>query len=344
MKTKQEIIKMIKKHWIMIWIAVAAVSLCGILVYAKFEDDHNIAKRVISAGVNEKTLFTSNYLKDNNPKYPKTTSQGDIRDQYFEFSIYNYDRSKPTSFYPTTINYTLKAELVKLNNSVYSVYDTSDDATELSDILDSDSDSTSDVVEIFHTNGSSSSTAIISLNTTKTSDDNAEQLVPNQNTGSAVNTYKLVLPSSMLDKNMYVRVTATPVAAHSDIFPIEGTFYIKTNTVNLTTGWEGMFNDNQSTPPSGYDAFNYAISGNGNARKILSWDNTLLEPNKQQIKELFGIDLAGTESQITVNLSSADNGGRYDIQFYVKSESARNTINGYNWTTMSGKVTLTDPT
>lgn len=340
MKTKQEIIKMMKKHWIMIWIIVAAVSLCGILVYAKFDEDHNIAKRVISAGANEKTLFTSNYLKDTTPKYPKTVSQGDTRDQYFEFSIYNYDRAKQTAFYPTTINYTLKAELVKPNASVY---DASDDATELSNILDSDSDSTSDVIEIFHTNGENSSTAIISLNMSRTSDDNAEQLVPNQNTGSAVNTYRLVLPSSMLDKNMYVRVTATPAPAHSDIFPIEGTFYIKTNTVNLTTGWEGMFNDNQSTPPSGYDAFNYAISGNGNASKILSWDNTLLEPNKQQIKELFGIDLEGTESQIPVSLSSADNGGRYDIQFYVKSDSARITINGYDWTTLSSKVTLTDP-
>lgn len=334
MKTKQEFIKMIKKRWILIWIIVAAVSLCGIFAYAKYGDNHNVAKRVISAGANEKTLFTSNYLKDNTPKYPKTVSQGDSRDQVFDFSIYNYDRSKPTAFYPVTINYTLKAELVKPDSSIY---DESDDATELTSILGSD------VVEIFHTNGTNSSAAIISLNKTNTSDDNPEQLVPNQNTGSAVNTYRLVLPAAMVDKDMYVRITATPASAHSDIFPIEGTFYIKTNTVNLTTGWEGLFNDNQATPPSGYDAFNYAISGNGDANKVLSWDNSLLEPNKQQIKELFNIDLIGTESQITVSLSSADNGGRYDIQFYVKSDSARTTINGYDWPTMSGKVTLTDP-
>ena len=104
--------------------------------------------------------------------------------------------------------------------------------------------------------------------------------------------------------------------------------------------------------------------------KILSWDTALLEPNRMQINDLFGIDLTDSAvladtsiynydsstgiASLKINVSSASSGGRYDIQFYVVDEDARKEIDGYtdssnvvhesmSWNMLKTKVTLADP-
>ena len=77
---------------------------------------------------------------------------------------------------------------------------------------------------------------------------------------------------------------------------------------------------------------------------VLTWDDNLLEPNKQEIKTLFGITLNGTENSIEIDLDSVNNGGRYDIEFYVKNDTARATINEFTWNEFKNKVTLSNVT
>ncbi|MCR5499358.1 MAG: hypothetical protein K6F31_03065 [Acetatifactor sp.] len=72
---------------------------------------------------------------------------------------------------------------------------------------------------------------------------------------SATKQYRLVMPEQTISKGVYVR----------------------SKTFNLTAGWTGAFNDDESIGIAQYDGFNYAITGGGTATKTLSWDSTILE-------------------------------------------------------------------
>lgn len=340
----------LKKHWILIWLFAAAFSLGAILVYAKFADSQNVLKRVIMAGSSDKELFSSNFLKNNDPfpKYPKNVRSEVTTDSSFDISVYNFDRTKTAAYYHDTIRYTLTASLYKDNGTV--AYTTSEADRELLDEIMGD-DSIR-VVQVTMVNGVEVETPIITLGKNVPTSAQIMNLPPDEVEGRNTHKFRLKLPASVKDKNVYVKITAEPDSAHSDLPRIiGGFFYLKTNTIVLTSGWEGDFNDNTLVRPAGYDAFNYAITGNGDELKVLSWDKSLLEPNKQEILDLFGIDMNNSSSytdsgnirSINVSLSSATNGGRYDIQFYVVDSTARSTINGMEWSGLKTKVTLTDP-
>jgi hypothetical protein len=261
-------------------------------------------------------------------------------------TVYNYDRSNPSTFYPTSINYSLTASLYK--NSGATVYNATSDAATLTAILGNDK------INIYK--GSKTSEPIITLDKTTISDSLSEILAPLSGEKSAKTTYFIELPASLIDKDIYVRMEADPTASHSDIYALDAYFYLKTNNIDLSTGWTINLNDNTSnTSPSNYDGFNFAISGNGVATKTLTWDNTLIQPNRQEIKDLFGVTLTGNESSISISLPSTTdtdgNGGLYNIQFYVVDENARKRIDGYTendvvypamtWEQLKSTVTLT---
>lgn len=313
--------RLFKKHWITVWVIVAAVSLCGIFAYAKFADNKNFTKRVIAADTGNKTLFTSNYLTESHYKNFKTVPKSTSGSTFFEITVYNYDRNNPSTFYPTEINFSLNASLYKSSGT--QLYNATNDATALNAILGSD------VINIYK--GSKTSTPIIVLDKDSVSASESQALAPEEGEKSASTTYYIEMPASVIDKDVYVKLEADPTANHSDIYAIDAYFYVKTNSVDLSTGWNVDLNENTSvTTPAEYDGFNFVITGNGSATKTLSWDNTLLSPNKQQIAQLFGITLSGSESSISISLPSAtDNSGQYNIQFYVVDENARKRIDGY---------------
>lgn len=356
MEKAKKIIRLIGKNWIMVWLVLAALSVGIVFTYAKFANGQNYNKQVVSASYNDKVLFTSNYLKVGDPKYPNTVPEGFVGERFFDVSVYNYDRTNATSFYPTAINYTLKATLKK--NKGAADYQVDADAAVLSGIFGTSADN---VIKIYRlVNGQISGNAIMTLGKDAVSANlSAESLVPEQGVGGAVNSYRIVFPACVIDEDVYVEFTAEPAAEFVELpSHIGGQFYVKTNTVNLTTAWTGAFNDDQAIAPSAYDGFNYTLTGNGIATKVLSWDRTLLEPNRMEILELFGIDISdpskytdkGNMRSIEIELSSADNGGRYNLQFYVSGDtsngSARSRLDAMQWTGEGGlseMVKLTDP-
>lgn len=364
MKKGKELLKTLKKHWITIWIIVAALALCGVITHAKFADDQNVAKRIIAADTGVKTYFTSNYLTGYSYKNYKSVTLDASSVEPFEVSIYNYDKNNPTSFYSVPITFTLTAKLYKNNGA--NEYNDSSDSVALNTILGTDE------IEIYRIddNGDPVSDSSITLNKNTVSDSITQDLTPEQGKKSAKNTYKVVLPLSVVDKDIYVKLEADPTVQHPDLSSIDAFFYAKSKNIDLSEGWTGNFNDNTAYTPSAYDAFNFTLTGNGTKEKILSWDTNLLEPNRVQIQELFGINLtdptvlANTSiynynsttgvASLKITVSSASSGGRYDIQFYVVDEDARKEIDGYTdssnvihapmtWTTLKEKVTLTDP-
>ena len=106
MKKGKELLKNLKKHWLTIWIIVAALALCGVITHAKFADDQNVAKRIIAADTGVKTYFTSNYLTGYSYKNYKSVTLDAESVEPFEVSIYNYDKNNPTSFYCSHYVYT----------------------------------------------------------------------------------------------------------------------------------------------------------------------------------------------------------------------------------------------
>ena len=346
-----------KRYWITIWLAVVALAFCTVITYAKFANGQNYKKQVVEANYSDKVLFSSNYLKVNDPKYPNTVPEGYSGERFFDVSIYNFDRTNATSFYPSTIRYSLTARLKK--NKGEDNYQADSDMAALNRIFGDDANN---VIKIYRLeNGAISGEPITTPlgKTTVSASSSAENLTPGQGTASAINTYRIVMPACVIDQDVYVEISAEPASGYLELpTHIGGMFYVKSNMINLTTSWVGAFNDDQSLAPSAYDGFNYALTGSGAATKVLSWDKSLLEPNRLEILEYFGIDIMdasnytdnGNMRSITIELSSADNGGRYSLQFYVSGDadtaSAREQLDTIQWTGVNGletKVKLTDP-
>lgn len=364
MKKTIHIKKFVKKHVITIWLVIATVAFCGIFAYAKFNEGQNYTKRVVSTGTNDKVLFTSNLLNTSNSGHPKAVTKGYSSDSYYDINIYNYDKNKVSSYYPGTINYTLSAMLVKPDASS-TVYDTtvSADLNALKNVLvethidNTDPDNpittyTYHKIYIYRLiDGTPEDSPIVTLGAidqdtmTVSYDLTGEQLVPGTS-GSAVESYRVVLPKEVIDSNVRVKITAQP-NGHSDLpSSIGGVFYIQSQNIVVTTGWKGEFVDSRTKSPSEYDAFNYRISGAGTANKVLKWNSTYLQPNKQEITDLFGDgSFSASTTQESHSFPLKPDVYTYDIQFYVKDAAAREYINGLTWDQLiaANLVTLEDP-
>ena len=115
------------------------------------------------------------------------------------------------------------------------------------------------------------------------------------------------------------------------------------------SGWHGEFNDDKTIPLAQYDGFNYIIIGSGVSEGDLIWDSTLVEPNMQQVnaikKDGAIIETSGTIKSIRLSLNSAENGGRYDIQFYIVNHeggSGRSAIDSQSWSQFADSSTECD--
>lgn len=362
---KVKIIKgFLRKNIITVWLIVSVAFLCGIFVFAKFGNGQNYTKRVVSTGLNDKILFTSNLLNTSNTGHPKTVTRGYSADSSYDINIYNYDKNKISSYYPGTINYTFNAMLVH-SDAESTVYDVSDqtDLNALKNILiETNVDNTDPENPVttytYHkiyvyelVNGVQGASPVITLgaenqNTVTASYSlTGQQLVPGPS-GSAVKSYRVVLPKELIDSDVRVKITAEPVG-HSDLpLSIGGLFYIQSQNIVVTTGWRGEFVDSRSKQPSEYDAFNYRISGAGTANKILRWNSNVVQPNKQQIADLFGDNsFSSSTSQEAHSFPLKPDVYTYDIQFYVKDAAARAYIDGLTWEQLiaANIITLDDP-
>lgn len=171
--------------------------------------------------------------------------------------------------------------------------------------------------------------------------------------GSTGHSYKLEFPSGLIDKNVYVYLKAEPTTSDLALDTLGAYFYVKTQTVNLSTGWSGMISEstsstNEATLPKKYEAYNFIITGSGSETKRLCWDASMFTPNAQEMKDSFSVsDLSSLPTDangltyVDVSLDATSSGGRYDVQFYIKDGTAKAAIDAMtSWTTMNDKIKL----
>ena len=319
------------------WFVIIVACFSVMVASARYKAPHSTVKRVTVTGGAANTFFSSNYLNTEGRENVFSVDEGYNDQSMIDVKICNTDILKPVEYYARTIRYDLVAELVKDDGTAYT-------DEELGTILGSTT------IDLYRMVGGTQETSPIGqfgvsqISQTFLS----ESLTPPSGSLSAVKQYRIVFPQAAIGKGVRLKLTASPTPR--SIYPdlpvsISGSFYVKKKTFNLNTTWTGAFNDNTSVNPAGYDGFNYCISGGGSATRTLSWNKDLFEPDWNQIHELFDYDInsipapSGSIQSISINLDSSS-GGRYDLQFYVVSPSARSTIDTYDWTTMATLITL----
>ncbi|MBQ9415622.1 MAG: hypothetical protein IJU20_02135 [Clostridia bacterium] len=317
--------KFVRKNWITFWMLVSVIIAVCFVAYARYYENTNVTKRVVATQKGEKSMFSSILLSTSMPQQIRTVGADEASAQYFDISIYDYDFKNPGSEYRTDIDYDLT---VTFYNGTGTQALTSEQIGALIG---------TDAVSLYGFSGAS-----IEANPFLTVDkDTAEADRTYHRTvtkAQKVDSFRLYLPISMKDKDISVKVVASPDGYNDLPESIGAVFLIKAQSFVTISGWHGEFNDDKSIPLSQYDGFNYIIIGNGKSEGNLIWDSTLVEPNMQQVnaikKEGAIITSSGDIKSITLSLDSADNGGRYVIQFYVMnygSGSGRASIDSLNW-------------
>lgn len=349
--TIETIKKFVRKNWITVWLVVAAITLSGGLVLAKYATEHNVVRRVIATDGGAATRFTSNYLflGDSNQQIRNVAST-DTRDVVFDLFIYNYSLNNPTQWYKSDLDYSLEFSVTSIDGR------TTLTASDMEALIGSDS------IEVYTVTGEEENmteTSLVTINkdnldsVTGSSHTISQTIVRSQYNGTS-NRYKLVLPNSVVGKDIALKVVAKPARKHGDISDIVLTsrFAAASQNIVLTTGWAGSYNDDTTVALSSYEGFNFSISGSGNSTGTLSWRYDLLEPNKNQMIDLFGVDptVSGNYTDnttthmrsITIPLSSEDNAGHYDFQMYIISKSAKSVIDQMSWSDFENTCTFVD--
>ena len=359
---KSEVIKhFFKKYWIIVWLVAALASCFGIYAYAKYGDAHNVAKRVVRTGKNYTNLFSSNYLTTSNPAHPKTQAEWNTGKTYFDIEIWNYDRKHPTNYCHEDIAYTLTAKLVYSSGESYFDYTAGTISNVLNDgdiinlyrITTVNDTSVPTLVGKFGYSISESDVAVTKTINTDTTVVPSTALKLLAEEGATSHSYRVEFPSDLIDKNVYLYLKAEPATSDLALETLGGYFYVKTQTVNLSTGWTGVIGESTSsndenTLPKKYEAYNFIITGSGTETKRLCWDAAMFTPNAQEMNEMLSVqdyttllDIDNGLTYVDVTLNAITSGGRYDIQFYINNGTAKSAINTMtSWAAMNDKIKL----
>lgn len=332
--------RFLRRKWASVWLVAAIAIFCSGLVYAKYGIGHNVVKRVVATDSGAGSRFTSNYLATGNSnQHIRSVSSTSTEDIVYDINVYNYSLNKPTQWYPTDLEYTLAAQIKTLDGTGNLT------SEQVASMIGNDQ-----IVLYSVTINESNQevlTSLLTLDKNSLTASDSSQVITNSSRGGTYNSYRLILPNSVVGKNISVILTATPASKHRDIADtvLSSRFGAEVQTIVLSTGWTGSFSDDTSVSLASYEGFNFSITGSGNSSGTLTWRKDLLEPNVNEIQELFDVDITNSQNYtdngdlrtITLpSLSSDNNAGRYDFQLYIKDPTAKSTIETLNdWTAFS---------
>lgn len=307
-----------KKIIISIIVGVLLLSF-GAIIYAAYT--HSLsAQRTIAPYDNiNGDRFSSNYLTKvadsvNNHK-TVFVSSGEISPQVV-VTICNYIQGRQNKPNTGTLNYTITARLVYLDNGVV----TEADSAYISDNLLS-----AYSVTITNANGSPS----ITLNSSHLSDSTLTGTLTANVADSDTYVVEFSANFAVNKPNLYLEMSATD----GDTI-IKALFSADIRTAGASNAWTGRFNDDDNNDPYDYDGYNYLVSGVGAGTVTIEWDSAHLTLSYESIAELIdnGATLVGNTITFDVDSSVTD---RYELQFYKVSVSSSAT-----WDTMEGYVTF----
>lgn len=316
-KVMKRILRVMKKHWIVIWLAVALLAFGVFVTYAAYTEVSSV-KRVVSTQASPGEMFSSNCMRPD-------ISIRKLSSSVYTVTVCNYDQDKPTMYNPSTITYTLHAELqVKRGDTYYtmpqlesalndpglygsyvdkaanySIYKSYDDADPNTPLESSKYGFTSE-------NGYTVSFASDTLASLR----------------SSVDRYTVEINNA--DTDVYVHVWAVP-SEPTSLRKIETRLYGAAASEDTAT-WTGTMLETDCATVD-YDFYNYVITGSGAGTVDILWDPYKFEINPfffadQQLTpteieasdEKYGTDYNGW-NKVTLRVNSTVK-NRYEMQLY----------------------------
>ena len=231
-----------------------AIFVLGVLIlvvggsFAAYTNFQSV-KRVVSTGTQSDTMFGSNYLSlirltDENPPVKRISLVES--DNYYTIMVIvcNYVWGDETLYNPKNITYTVSAVLTA-----------TDGGENLPD----------GIKEITMSGNSFDTNGTCTLKDQKLAAGKAEK-----------NSYSFRIPKALKDK-IKIQITAEPDSSSADAVNSQKLAAILSFAdYKVTKNWTGKFLDSTiNKSPLDYDAFNYEISGNGEGKVAVTWDDKL---------------------------------------------------------------------
>ncbi len=296
----------LKNNAVKIWIALAVLSLAGMIVYAAYPNKQNILKKVIATSADKNMRFSSNYLEEGVTKY-KTIVLGDTVVPIFVY-IRNYTRNNDGLRYPNDITYVFTATLT---DSTGIMPEDDGYAARIASVLDENESIRIDLPD----------NTSISLSRNNYSGTFNHTLLKGD---ARQDEYQVVFPKTKSKACILLTATPTPETSYTDLSSISAVLSVSDREATSANGWAGSFNDSRTggRTPQSYDAYNYTLSGHGESTTAtFSWDFTKVEVNRQYFESHFGVDFSHDVTTVgdwkTVTIHIGQNGAvRYDFQIF----------------------------
>lgn len=318
----KNIYKKILKYPVTIWMVLSVIVFTGVYVaYSAYNGTAEV-KRVVSTQPASTTVFSSNYLEiysqsNLSVKDIRTTTAGNYK---VSITVCNYDQLDPTKPAKALIDYTLKAELVRLDPTNGYVPVTSVQ-------MNGDTAETFYIQKTMNDNQTVSADAQYNLN----SEGSFSYTYTSESlTGGSTNkdSFDICFDAAEVAKDapqLFIRVTATPspesVDANGGISTLQSIISVAQGR-SVETGWHGSLQETEKDVD--YDGYNLVIEGSGAGTIEIHWDDkkfamnpafiTLNGSKLSQEEEVEG--RTGWKKRILSVDSMQSN--RYVVQFYKR--------------------------
>lgn len=312
-------LKILRNSWITVWLIIVAVLLSGAATYAAYMGTTH-SKRVISLSESDEMLFSSRYLYVSGSEVQRIGFAENSTDPAVTIDVCNYDK-KGMGVYGSDIYFRITAKLVNY------------DGTDIT------SETKSDKYKLAYLDGDTESTqyTLSPITNTETAingpESNGEYSGLFKLPANTKTKMKFILhcdPDTLSTPKYAVEITATPVGKYEDIKAISGKLRAVSRS-SQSLEWSGEFTDNliTGTKPTDFDAYNYVISGAGKGTITLTYDNAILELDKNDLEifsKLQGYTFTKNDGKTIITFSvdtTVENAvSRYAVHFYQKNGTA----------------------
>lgn len=347
----EKILKTLRKHWTRVWLIAILLISGGVYMTYSIYTEVSSVKRVVSTQASPVEMFSSNCMR------PDISSRR-LSSAEYSITVCNFDQDKPTIYNPSTISYTLYAELqVGENYTDMAAYLSSLDQTipEQKAKYDSYLEKAA-LYFIYKTEDDATGTVARSANVFTPRNGfsvtlPSDTLAPQK---SSVDMYKVEIDSSSIndpDTDIFVHVWAVPTPP-TTLRTIETRLYGAASAANTAT-WTGTFIETDCASVD-YDFYNYVITGSGEGTVDILWD-----PSKFNINEFFfntslsgntfvggntPTEITGSDTKygsekydgkyvgwnkITLSVGADNSKNRYELQLY---KTATDSLTGVSYT------------
>lgn len=321
---KDKIMMFIKKYWLPLWIAIAAIFSCALFAAAEYVASTNTMKRVVVSTSDQGKMFSSNVLVENgNTSYvSKSFSQHEEDEQThttepYDVDVYlwNYSLSNLSKWYPTNIDYKVTFTLTDLGGEPLSADTVGSRRVEvikgsrtLGTLTGSDSSLTTQKQTLVHDSAQSAEDHYILRFSGNWDLDNDTEIC----------VQMVASPDNGGDKTKY-----------KDLTSLGAVIGLRKNNIVETSGWQAYLAEaSEGVSFDSCDGYNLTVTGSGKAKITIKWDANKLACNRNFYNNTiysFGsgeIEYTNGTAQIVINADTGsttnDYRNRYDIQFYKK--------------------------